>query len=1014
MERIFYSQNFTSMVSKFETNLINRKSIFSPIVILIPSIAYKEEIIRKIVDSENNKGILGFKFLLFNQLQNFLYQAVLGKNLPSKTAFFLQIEKEILKILKDENCLKYPELKRFVEKNASISSKRIHLLSQDLAAVFLELGIFENKKDQLKQPWQERIYEILMLPYIEEFQQAIKNNQFSFQGQIHFFCIPYFDAGIHKLFEHLGKTNQIYHYFYFPTDFFFADILTKHQKRFWNKHHKEHTVENISVIDDFLSNFIQMKKKQFEYFDDRLLEEEDDDFEAVEESFFLASFQRTLQTGILSSARFDDSIQIDLAPSPLREVQVLYNQIMDAFQKDHSLSFSDVVVYAPDISEYAPYIHFVFNMPQSPFKYRIASDLATKGKLLEGLENFFLNIDSHELLLEKFLQNESILKKMRISKEDSVKAYEIFKNAYILENFEENLEEGFLRILSSITFDQEKQRELEKPFAFEIDSSFIPVLEKIFKTIRLWKEDLRFFMSRPVLTVDEWIKKLQAIIQTYFSFESEKNHTKIQLDEFFLFLKTLSLSESLSYETFYHLYEDFFMNNKISFNMNDWNAILFSSIDSASFASKKIVAVIGLTEDFPKTMDDVSYILKKSLFPSKSQRQKDSFLNILLSAKKHLFLSAPFQKIEGRKTLSLLILEMIGLFKKMEPILEKETEDYMHFHPAHFFDESYFMENAKRKSYIKAHYITAQVYYNQLRQKLLNQELRVTLKNRFTLKDLQSFYKHPLKYFFHSQEIFFKSKEDLFLLPTPLDLYVIRKDVLTNQEKVTSFLEKQGAFTKQPVSKIFQKHLKNEENSLFNFMEEQGLNIGEMKSLDFVETAEQRSFQKDKLLIPGFPFEGKEGELVITGRIENVHEKGLLLNAKDSLEVIFENLPTILFYYYACMKDSSLSPTVYFLRANTSKELHFPNYKEVLTSLIALYEKNCIKPSFLLSQLIKPIIEKKESSFSSKLSGLSRNLDPYLEAAIDLCGSPKFSEIVIENEPYLESCFKDVIDWKGK
>ena len=57
----------------------------------------------------------------------------------------------------------------------------------------------------------------------------------------------------------------------------------------------------------------------------------------------------------------DGSICVHSCHSPLREVQVLHDQILAMLDEDETLSPRDIVVMAPDIGAYAPYIEAGFN-----------------------------------------------------------------------------------------------------------------------------------------------------------------------------------------------------------------------------------------------------------------------------------------------------------------------------------------------------------------------------------------------------------------------------------------------------------------------------------------------------------------------------------------------------------------------------------------------------------------------------------------------------------------------------
>lgn len=60
------------------------------------------------------------------------------------------------------------------------------------------------------------------------------------------------------------------------------------------------------------------------------------------------------------AAEDDDSIAIHVCHSPMREIEVLQDQLLAMFERDPYLSPTDVVVMTPDIDVYAPWIEAVF------------------------------------------------------------------------------------------------------------------------------------------------------------------------------------------------------------------------------------------------------------------------------------------------------------------------------------------------------------------------------------------------------------------------------------------------------------------------------------------------------------------------------------------------------------------------------------------------------------------------------------------------------------------------------
>jgi len=59
----------------------------------------------------------------------------------------------------------------------------------------------------------------------------------------------------------------------------------------------------------------------------------------------------------------DRSITIHSCHSPMRELEILHDHLLDLFEKNDSLTPADILVMAPDIEIYSPYIRAVFDLP---------------------------------------------------------------------------------------------------------------------------------------------------------------------------------------------------------------------------------------------------------------------------------------------------------------------------------------------------------------------------------------------------------------------------------------------------------------------------------------------------------------------------------------------------------------------------------------------------------------------------------------------------------------------------
>jgi len=78
----------------------------------------------------------------------------------------------------------------------------------------------------------------------------------------------------------------------------------------------------------------------------------------------------------------DSTLQVHSCHSPMREVEVLYDRLLGMFDEDPRLKPSDILVMAPDISIYAPFIRAVFEFPSGPTDaVRIPYGIADRGIL---------------------------------------------------------------------------------------------------------------------------------------------------------------------------------------------------------------------------------------------------------------------------------------------------------------------------------------------------------------------------------------------------------------------------------------------------------------------------------------------------------------------------------------------------------------------------------------------------------------------------------------------------------
>ena len=78
----------------------------------------------------------------------------------------------------------------------------------------------------------------------------------------------------------------------------------------------------------------------------------------------------------------DDSVRIHSCHSPMREIEVLRDQLLEMLAQDPDLRPQDIVVMAPDIGAYAPYVAAVFGS-ETEDRLRIPFSIADRGPIGE-------------------------------------------------------------------------------------------------------------------------------------------------------------------------------------------------------------------------------------------------------------------------------------------------------------------------------------------------------------------------------------------------------------------------------------------------------------------------------------------------------------------------------------------------------------------------------------------------------------------------------------------------------
>jgi len=188
-----------------------------------------------------------------------------------------------------------------------------------------------------------------------------------------------------QLLQEVALHSDLYLYYLSPTDSYWADLVPA---RVLAKKRLEQEAEGVyyetghellaswgrqgQVFQDLLLQHDSLQSLEFDCHDpswpSTLLGQLQQDLFAVEQAQHHDDSE-TIKT--------DDSLQLHICHSALRECQVLHDALLTALDADPSLKPEDVLVLVPEISRYAPYIEAVFARDEArPFVPWNLSDIS--------------------------------------------------------------------------------------------------------------------------------------------------------------------------------------------------------------------------------------------------------------------------------------------------------------------------------------------------------------------------------------------------------------------------------------------------------------------------------------------------------------------------------------------------------------------------------------------------------------------------------------------------------------
>jgi len=715
----------------------------------------------------------------------------------------------------------------------------------------------------------------------------------------------------------------------------------------------------------------------------------------------------------------DPSIQIHSCHSPMREIEVLYDNLLAMFDEIPDLLPKDIVVMTPDIESYEPYIHAVFGS-QTDDRLRIPysiSDLTVlkESRLISGFLNI-LDLKDSRFGVSQVLglfESPGVREKFGLTDTDLEVAENWIRGTQIrwgidaesrmrfgVPGFDENTwRTGIERLLLGYAMPgRDKQMfsgilpydNVEGEDANRL-GKFLEYLELLFaaagllnhpKSLKGWSIFFNKLLEQFFLTDDRTIHEIQVL--------------RCILDEMSRKAEDLGFDDNIELEVVrsylsHRLERTYLGSGFIS------GGVTFCAMLPMRSIPFKIICLLGMNNDaFPRDSKALGFdLIARNPKPGDRSRRNDDkylFLEAILSVRETLYISYVGQSIQDNTAIppSVLVSELLDY---MEDGFGIYKEDFVQHHRLQAFSPDYFKKDSKFFSYSKENFSAAgRVHEGKRTPPFISTNLTVPPDEwkRLEPGTLCDFYSHPAKFLLQKRlGIYLEeaasviSEEENFGLE-PLERYLIGQDLVKNRltdgnlKAVFPVQKAKGVLPHGNVGEVAYREMSIDANSFVTKLE------SHLKE-------KSRHYLDIDLEIAGFRVSGRLMDIVDRKMIRSRYAN---TRAKDLLHTWICHL------LLGMLPDKIYSQSTALICKNAVWEFHpVPNPGETLENLLHLYWKGLQEPVHFFPE--------SSHEYAKQVLVKEKPLWKALKAAKNKWVGSDFQRGESQ-DPYFDLCFKNV------
>jgi exodeoxyribonuclease V gamma subunit len=1098
LPEIIFSNHLEQLVSELKVRLFSSSSLpFQERLVIVPDLILKKYLLHAFAKDPQLNIAAGLRIFTLSQAIDEILTYHFHEHkykIPSVFELSLSLEVQILELIhcfpKMETAGKelYHPLFTYLEVNQrNLDSKierRLSTLCDQLAQLFVMYGVYGGAflEKWLKEPgWKQKLWHLMFSENTQWNYLQKQLDRSSFPAlNVHLFNFDFLPQSYQQFFHRLGCT----YYLLSPCQLFWGDLCTDKERAFLHKalNSKKIKEKDRQELDKYLKDqnlFLANSGKLARDFL-TLLEEHDpctyDNYVEDSADILLKKIQKDFlvlrSTHLEEKEVFlanDQSIQLHATTSKIREVEVLLDNLLTILDR-HScdaapIHLNDILVLAPDISEYVPYIHMIFGSTESQLDY-VIYDLPAylQSPFVQGLQHLLSLLDKRFDIVSvlKLFNYSGFLKKFSLSEKDVVRIKKWIHKSYIRWGFDAEQKQNFLanegkedkiseemqsgtwlhgldRLLFGLAMllnEDDTIAEMPWP-VYEVEFSEAELLGTLIALIQSLKDDLEPIVRGQRLSIVQWIDYLQCLARAYFVLEQEDEMWLGELDRFAGSCRNLTYPLSFK-NVFKRIQDHLFLRKKTAFHPSHLGAVRFCSIKNGAVYPARVLCLLGMNEGvYPRSeiknpLCDPDFPSSSEYYPRQTDKDRWIFLEVLLSARSYFVISYQNIGVEDEKeqSPSVLIQEFMSYLDGAyicEGCNVLPSTLSTKIHPPLPFEASYFQDQEGFKSFSSANYAASLVYSSASfkKKKPFIPEFyeeagfikkKDPVQRVFDIRELTKLARHPIQFYLNEVlEIYLKAEEGVppeereFIL-SYLDRAAMRKASMKYDfSSVLKRAESKGQMPIGPFKQIALMSIKEETDDLqhvFSFFELKRKDIFsiELKLGCFAPL----QMPSGNWILPAIDVPLKSGGTAkVVGKLADLSMKGLIYHGKDDLKDLVKAWP--LFLIFVNLPDFGVSCQHQLLlsKEGKAKKFELENPLSFLSDYLAYAELCCQNISPLMPDWAKAILQGevedlRKSIHSSKGSNFS---DEYLDWLFAKDPEPLASMICKNWSHYLRNIF---------